>query len=43
MNTEIGVAAEIGLPEGYRGQALRPGDAEYDAARAVYNLSLIHI
>jgi FAD/FMN-containing dehydrogenase len=37
MSTEIGAAAEIGLPEGYRGQALRPGDAEYDAARAVYN------
>jgi hypothetical protein len=30
------VAAQIGLPDGYRGQALRPGDAEYDAARKVY-------
>jgi FAD/FMN-containing dehydrogenase len=37
MSNETGVAAEIGLPEGYRGQALRPGDAEYEAARAVYN------
>ena len=31
------VAAEIGLPDGYKGQAIRPGDAEYDAARRVYN------
>lgn len=37
MSIGTGVAAEIGLPEGYRGEALRPGDAEYDAARAVYN------
>jgi FAD/FMN-containing dehydrogenase len=27
----------IGLPDGYKGQAIRPGDAEYDAARTVYN------
>jgi FAD/FMN-containing dehydrogenase len=37
MSSGTSVAAEIGLPDGYRGQALRPGDAEYDAARAVYN------
>ena len=37
MSTGTSVAAEIGLPDGFRGQALRPGDAEYDAARAVYN------
>ena len=37
MSTATGVAAEIGLPDGFRGQAIRPGDAEYDAARAVYN------
>ena len=30
-------AAQIGLPDGFKGQAIRPGDAEYDAARAVYN------
>jgi FAD/FMN-containing dehydrogenase len=29
--------AGIGLPEGFSGTAIRPGDAEYDAARAVYN------
>jgi FAD/FMN-containing dehydrogenase len=37
MTTGTSVAAEIGLPDGFRGKALRPGDAEYDAARAVYN------
>ena len=37
MITNTDVAAEIGLPEGYRGEALRPGDPQYDAARAVYN------
>jgi FAD/FMN-containing dehydrogenase len=37
MSTGTSVASEIGLPDGYRGQALRPGDAEYDAARRVYN------
>src|SRR4051812_14233177 len=31
------VAAQIGLPDGFKGQAIRPGDAEHDAARAVYN------
>ncbi len=30
-------AAEIGLPDGFSGAAIRPGDAEYDATRAVYN------
>lgn len=29
--------AEIGLPDGFKGQAIRPGDAEYDFARSVYN------
>ncbi|MGH8867653.1 MAG: FAD-binding oxidoreductase [Actinomycetes bacterium] len=29
--------AEIGLPDGYKGEAIRPGDAGYDDARAVYN------
>lgn len=29
--------ADIGLPDGYKGQAIRPGDAQYDEARAVYN------
>jgi FAD/FMN-containing dehydrogenase len=34
----VGVtAAEIGLPDGFKGQAIRPGDPEYDGARAVYN------
>ena len=37
MSTGTSVASEIGLPDGFRGQAIRPGDAEYDAARAVYN------
>ena len=37
MSIGTSVAAEIGLPDGYKGQAIRPGDAEYDAARAVYN------
>ena len=27
----------IGLPDGFSGAAIRPGDAEYDAARAMYN------
>lgn len=31
------IAAEIGLPDGFKGQAIRPGDTEYDAARAMYN------
>jgi FAD/FMN-containing dehydrogenase len=31
------IAAEIGLPDGFKGQAIRPGDAGYDQARAVYN------
>ena len=30
-------AAEIGLPDGFSGAAIRPGDPEYDATRAVYN------
>jgi FAD/FMN-containing dehydrogenase len=30
-------AADIGLPGGFSGEAILPGDAEYDAARAVYN------
>lgn len=29
--------AEIGLPDGFRGQTIRPGDAEYEAARSAYN------
>ena len=29
--------AEIGLPEGFKGEAIRSADAGYDAARAVYN------
>lgn len=37
MGIETATAAEIGLPDGFRGQAIRPGDAEYDKARAVYN------
>lgn len=35
--TTASILSEIGLPDGYQGQAIRPGDAEYDAARAVYN------
>jgi len=31
------IAAEIGLPDGFKGQAIRPGDQSYDQARAVYN------
>jgi FAD/FMN-containing dehydrogenase len=37
MSSATSVAAEIGLPDGFQGQAIRPGDAEYDAARTVYN------
>ena len=37
MSIGTSVAAEIGLPDGFKGQAIRPGDAEYDAARTVYN------
>lgn len=37
MSTDTRAATEIGLPDSYRGQALRPGDAGYDEARAVYN------
>jgi FAD/FMN-containing dehydrogenase len=29
--------AQVGLPDGFKGAAIRPGDAAYDAARAVYN------
>jgi len=29
--------ADIGLPGGFSGEAIRPGDAEFDTARAVYN------
>ncbi|HEX2174523.1 MAG TPA: FAD-binding oxidoreductase [Nocardioidaceae bacterium] len=36
MNNAI-TAADIGLPDGFKGVAIRPGDPEYDAARAVYN------
>lgn len=35
--TTSSILAEIGLPDGYKGQAIRPADSEYDAARAVYN------
>lgn len=35
--TTTSIIAEIGLPDGYRGQAIRPGDAEYETARAIYN------
>jgi FAD/FMN-containing dehydrogenase len=35
--TTASTLAEIGLPDGFKGQAIRPGDAEYDKARAVYN------
>ncbi len=31
------ILSETGLPDGFKGQAIRPGDADYDAARAVYN------
>jgi len=37
MSIGTKVAAEIGLPDGYKGEAIRPGDAGYDEARAVYN------
>ena len=33
-------AAAIGLPDGFKGEAIRPGDAGYDAARAPYNGSI---
>jgi FAD/FMN-containing dehydrogenase len=36
MSTTVS-PAEIGLPDGFAGAAIRPGDAEYDEARAVYN------
>jgi FAD/FMN-containing dehydrogenase len=28
---------EIGLPDGFKGQAIRPADPDYDDARAIYN------
>src|SRR5688572_27899938 len=37
MNTSISSAADIGLPDGFAGAALRPADPGYDEARAVYN------
>jgi FAD/FMN-containing dehydrogenase len=36
MATRI-APAEIGLPDGFKGQAIRPADAEYDEARSLYN------
>ena len=36
MNTTVS-PAQVGLPDGFKGAAIRPGDPEYDAARAVYN------
>ncbi|HEY6933184.1 MAG TPA: FAD-binding oxidoreductase [Marmoricola sp.] len=36
----VGTIAEIGLPDGFRGKAIRPADPEYDEARAVYNGSI---
>lgn len=36
MGTKV-TPAEVGLSDGFKGTAIRPGDAEYDEARAVYN------
>jgi len=36
MSDQATIAA-IGLPDGFKGEAIRPGDAGYDEARAVYN------
>ncbi len=35
--TDATILSQIGLPDGYMGQAIRPGDADYDVTRAVYN------
>ena len=35
--TTASILAEIGLPEGYKGEAIRPTDVGYDDARVVYN------
>ena len=34
---DAATTGRIGLPDGFSGAAIRPGDAEYDAMRAVYN------
>lgn len=39
MSVDV-AAAGVDLPDGFRGEAIRPGDAAYDAARAVYNGSI---
>lgn len=36
----VGTISEIGLPDGFKGRAIRPADPDYDAARAVYNGSI---
>lgn len=36
MGTKV-TPAEVGLSDGFKGTAIRPGDAEFDEARAVYN------
>lgn len=37
MNPTSTAPAEIGLPDGFSGHAIRPGDHDYDVARAAYN------
>jgi FAD/FMN-containing dehydrogenase len=39
MDTAVS-PADLGLPDGFAGAAIRPGDAEYDAARVAYNGSI---
>jgi FAD/FMN-containing dehydrogenase len=36
----VGTISEIGLPDGFKGRAIRPADPDYDTARAVYNGSI---
>lgn len=36
----VGAIEEIGLPDGFKGKAIRPADPEYDEARAVFNGSI---
>ncbi|WP_162529640.1 FAD-binding oxidoreductase [Nocardioides caldifontis] len=37
MNTTTTSPSDVGLPEGFTGAAIRPGDPDYDEARSVYN------
>ncbi|HET8601929.1 MAG TPA: FAD-binding oxidoreductase [Segeticoccus sp.] len=36
----VSVVTDVGLPDNFRGRAIRPADPDYDEARAVYNGSI---